>query len=46
MLVTPLGQRLRQKREKIVASGQSLLNREEIEQEILERRGGLLDVQE
>ncbi len=45
-LVTPLGIRLRQKRANIVASGQPLLNREEIEREIIERRGGLLDIDE
>ena len=45
-LVTPLGIRLRQKRAKILASGQQLLNREQIEQEIQERRGGLLDLEE
>lgn len=36
-----LGQRLRQIRKKIVASNEPLLNREEIEKEVLNRRGGL-----
>jgi uncharacterized protein YaaR (DUF327 family) len=36
-----LGQRLRQIRAKIIASGESLLNREQIEQEVINRRGGL-----
>ena len=36
---TELGQRLRQIRAKIVASGEPLLNREEIEQEVINRRG-------
>lgn len=38
---TKLGQRLRQIRAKIVTSGEPLLNQEEIEQEITNRRGGL-----
>jgi uncharacterized protein YaaR (DUF327 family) len=38
---TELGQRLRQIRAKIVASGEPLWNRKEIEQEIVNRRGGL-----
>ena len=38
---TELGQRLRQIRAKIVASGEPLLNQEEIEQEIINRRGNL-----
>ena len=38
---TELGQRLRQIRTKIVASGEPLLNRKEIEQEVINRRGGL-----
>jgi Protein of unknown function (DUF2281) len=36
-----LGQRLRQIRAEIVASGEHLLNREELEKEIASRRGGL-----
>lgn len=36
-----LGQRLRQIRAKIVANNQPLLNRKQIEQEVIERRGGL-----
>ena len=38
---TELGQRLRQIRTKIVASGEPLLNRKEIKQEVINRRGGL-----
>ena len=38
---TKLEQRLRQIRAKIVASGEPLLNREEIEQEVINRRGNL-----
>lgn len=38
---TELGQRLRFLRAKIVASGEPLLNREEIEQEVINRRGKL-----
>ena len=41
-----LGQRLRQIRTKIVASGEPLLSREEIEQEVINRRGGLQDISE
>ncbi len=37
---TPLGERLRQIRSQIVASGESLLSRDEIEKEIASRRGG------
>ncbi|MGJ5675615.1 MAG: hypothetical protein ACR9NN_18690 [Nostochopsis sp.] len=36
-----LGERLRQIRSKIVASGEPLLSRDEIEREIASRRGGL-----
>lgn len=43
---TELGKRLRQIREKIVTSGEPLLNREEIEQEVIERRGGLQKIGE
>jgi hypothetical protein len=38
---TELGQRLRQIRVKIVASAEPLLNREEIEREVINRRGHL-----
>lgn len=41
-----LGQRLRQIRAKIVASGEPLLNKEEIEQEVINRRGGLQNISE
>ena len=41
-----LGQRLRQIRAKIVSSGEPLLNREEIEQEVINRRGGLQNISE
>ncbi len=43
---TELGQRLRQIRAKIVAKGEILLNQEEIEQEIISRRGGLQNISE
>ncbi len=43
---TELGQRLRQIRAKIVASGEPLLNREEIKQEVINRRGGLQNISE
>jgi hypothetical protein len=43
---TELGQRLRQIRTKIVASGETLLNKEEIEQEVINRRGGLHSISE
>jgi hypothetical protein len=36
-----LGERLRQIRSRIVASGEPLLSRDEIEKEIASRRGGL-----
>jgi hypothetical protein len=36
---TPLGRRLREIREKIVASGVPLLTWEQIEEDLLERRG-------
>lgn len=39
-----LGQSLRQIRAKIVTSGELLLNQEEIEQEITNRRGGLQNI--
>ena len=38
---TELGQRLRQIRAKIVASGKPLLNRKEIEQEVINGRGNI-----
>lgn len=38
---TPLGERLRKLRSKIVASGKYLLNEDEIEKELASRRGGL-----
>jgi hypothetical protein len=38
---TPLGERLRQIRTKIVASGKHLLDEDEIEKELASRRGGL-----
>lgn len=41
---TKLGQRLRQIRAKIVASGELLLNQEEIEEEMINRRGGLQNI--
>ncbi|MBD2663544.1 hypothetical protein B6N60_01594 [Richelia sinica FACHB-800] len=37
----PLGERLRQIRSRIVASGKPLLNADEIEQELATRRGGI-----
>ena len=41
-----LEQNLRQIRAKIVASGQPLLNKEQIEQEVHQRRGGLKNIEE
>jgi len=38
---SPLGQRLRVLRARIVASGLPLLNDDELDQEIAERRGGI-----
>ena len=43
---TALGERLRYLRAKIVANGEPLLNQEEIEQEVLNRRGGLQNISE
>ncbi|MDJ0681502.1 MAG: hypothetical protein QNJ18_16765 [Xenococcaceae cyanobacterium MO_167.B52] len=43
---TALGERLRYLRAKIVANGEPLLNQEEIEQEVINRRGGLENVSE
>jgi len=37
----PLGERLREIRSKIVASGKPLLNVDEIEKELADRRGGI-----
>ena len=37
----PLGERLREIRSKIVASGKPLLNADEIEKELADRRGGM-----
>lgn len=38
---TPLGERLRQIRSRIIASGKHLLDEDEIEKELASRRGGL-----
>ncbi len=43
---TELGERLREIRTKIVNSGEPLLNQEEIEQEIVNRRGELQNISE
>ncbi len=43
---TNLGERLRQIRDQIVASGEPLLNHQEIEKEMASRRGGLQDTDE
>lgn len=43
---TELGKRLRQIRNKIVASGEPLLEREEIEKELVSRRGSLQNIDE
>jgi hypothetical protein len=42
----PLGERLREIRSRIVASGKPLLNAEEIEQELAIRRGGIQGTEE
>jgi hypothetical protein len=42
----PLGERLREIRSKIVASGKPLLNADEIEQELAIRRGGIQGTEE
>jgi len=42
----PLGERLREIRSKIVASGKPLLNANEIEKELADRRGGIQGRQE
>ncbi|MGF1541109.1 MAG: hypothetical protein ACFCU5_11775 [Pleurocapsa sp.] len=41
-----LGERLRQIRAKIVAQKEPLLNQEQIEQEVINRRGGLKNIDE
>jgi hypothetical protein len=38
--VTPLGKELRKVREKYIASGGKLLNRQELEREVADRRSG------
>jgi hypothetical protein len=38
---TPLGRQLWELRKRIVASGEPLLDREQIEREVVERRGGV-----
>ena len=43
---TALGERLRYLRAKIVANGEPLLNQEEIEKEVMNRRGGLQNINE
>ncbi|WP_193196674.1 hypothetical protein [Nostoc sp. MG11] len=43
---TPLGERLQQIRNRIVASGKHLLDEDEIEKELASRRGGLQDREE
>jgi hypothetical protein len=43
---TNLGKRLRQIRAQIIASGEPLLNHQELEKEIANRRGGLLPTDE
>ena len=43
---TKLGQRKRSLRAKIVSNGEPLLNREEIEREVINRRGGLAQSEE
>ena len=42
----PLGERLREIRSRIVASGKPLLNADEIEQELAIRRGGIQGTEE
>ncbi|GCL37237.1 MULTISPECIES: hypothetical protein [Sphaerospermopsis] len=42
----PLGERLREIRSRIVASGKPLLNADEIEQELAVRRGGIQGTEE
>ena len=39
--LSPLGKKLRELRAQIVASGEPLLSREELDREIAERRGGV-----
>ncbi|OKH29950.1 hypothetical protein NIES2119_31765 [[Phormidium ambiguum] IAM M-71] len=45
-LQSSLGERLRQIRGRIVASGTPLLNREELEKEVASRRGGIENKEE
>lgn len=40
--ISKLGERLKSIRDRIIASGMPLLTPEEVEQELLERRGGYL----
>ncbi|MCG6133906.1 MAG: DUF2281 domain-containing protein [Nostoc sp. LLA-1] len=42
---TPLGERLRQIRSRIIDSGEPLLSRDEIEKEIASRRGGVQETE-
>jgi hypothetical protein len=42
----PLGERLREIRSRIVVSGKPLLNADEIEKELADRRGGIQGKQE
>jgi hypothetical protein len=39
--ISPLGKKLRELRAEIVASGEPLLSREQLDREIAERRGGV-----
>lgn len=39
--ISPLGKKLRELRAQIVASGEPLLSREDLDREIAERRGGI-----
>ena len=41
----PLGERLREIRSKIVTSGKPLLNVDEIEKELADRRGGIQGIE-
>lgn len=43
---SPLGKKLRELRAQIVASGEPLLSREELDLELAERRGGVANWQE
>ena len=42
---TPLGRRLRELRKRIVASGEPLLDWDDLEREIAERRGGVSETE-